>query len=277
MTFEHDGFAGVGWDGHLLLLHESQAERQSRLAMWVRRGLERDEQVVYGQDDAVGSQPSVLAVLDQQGIDVDAATAEGRLLVMSLAAVYGAGFDGQLRHLERALTQGYRGVRTSGEASAAPTGSPEDVYPGLAGSLERAHRTHQVSALCQYDRAPMAGNQLDHAAARHAGGIRERQLQTARSDDGLIVAGEVDCSNEHLLLSAVQAATSTTESEFSLDLRRVAFLDLSGCRALAIGTRQFREQGGRLMLLISGGITGRVVGMVGLDALPNVEIVGSTR
>jgi anti-anti-sigma factor len=102
-------------------------------------------------------------------------------------------------------------------------------------------------------------------------------LQTARSDDGLIVAGEVDCSNEHLLLSAVQAATSTTESEFSLDLRSVAFLDLSGCRALAIGTRQFRDRGGRMMLLISGGITGRVVGMVGLDALPNVEIMGSTR
>ena len=48
MTFEHDGFADLGWDGHLLLLHESQAVRQSCLAMWVRRGLERDEQVVYG-------------------------------------------------------------------------------------------------------------------------------------------------------------------------------------------------------------------------------------
>jgi anti-anti-sigma factor len=123
----------------------------------------------------------------------------------------------------------------------------------------------------------MAGEQLEQAAARHAGGIRERQLHTTRRDDELIVAGEVDCSNERLLLSAVQAASSTTKSMFWLDLRRVTFLDLSGCRAMAIGTRQFREQGGRVMLLVPEGITGRVVGLVGLDALPNVEITGSTR
>jgi anti-anti-sigma factor len=275
VTIEKDGFAGLGWDGHLAVLHESEAERRSRLAMWVRRGLECDERVIYGQDDSVGSQRSVLAVLGQHGIDVAAATAEGRLLVLPLAAVYGAGFDGQLRHLAHALADGHSGVRTSGEAAAAPTGSPEEAYPGLAGSLQRAYRIYQVSALCQYNRAATVGERLDQTAARHAGGIRERQLHTARSDDGLILAGEVDCSNEPVLLSVVQAATSTTESMLWLDLRRVTFLDLSGCRALAVGTRQFRERGGHVTVLVLQGIIERVVGLVGLDSLPNVEIVRS--
>src|SRR3954465_1431705 len=110
MTFgqddAQDGAAGLGWDGHLLSLHASETERRSQLASWVRWGLERDEQVIYGHDDPdssgidsssiESSERSVLAVLARQGIDVQTATAEGRLLVLPLAAVYGAGPDGQV-------------------------------------------------------------------------------------------------------------------------------------------------------------------------------------
>src|SRR4051795_9720159 len=109
MTFgqddAQDGAAGLGWDGHLLSLHASETERRSQLASWVRWGLERDEQVIYGHDDTdssgiessgiessgiESSERSVLAVLARQGIDVQTATAQGRLLVLPLAAVYGA-------------------------------------------------------------------------------------------------------------------------------------------------------------------------------------------
>jgi anti-anti-sigma factor len=294
MALGQDGAAGLGWDGHLFSLHASETERRSQLATWVRWGLERDEQVIYGQDDPESSDPdfsgpespdpespelSVLAVLARQGIDVQAATAQGRLLVLPLAAVYGAGPDEQVARVERALAEGYRGVRTSGQASAGRTGAPEEVYPGLARRVERLCRTHPVSALCQYDRAMTVGAGLEQAAAAHGGGIREAQLHTARTSDAtgsqLSLAGEVDWSNELVLLSAVEAAVSTASEMFWLDLRRVAFLSVGGCRALVAGTQPFRDQGGQLLLVAPQPIAERVLRLSGLDALLNVEIVGS--
>src|SRR4051812_32451366 len=253
MTFQDDGVAGLGWDGHLLLLHGSELERRSQLARWVRRGLDRDEQVIYAQADTVAPQRSVLAVLAQHGVDVQAATAEGRLLVLPLAAVYGVGPGGLVERIEQALAEGYQGMRTSGEASAALTGAPEDVYAGLARSLEQLCGTYPVSALCQYDRTTTARARLGQATATHAGRIRESQLHTAEADGGLVLAGEVDWSNELVLLSAVQAATSTTATSatsgtFRVDLRRVTFLSVGGCRALAMGTQQFRDRGGSVLL-----------------------------
>src|SRR4051812_49243172 len=96
MTIEHDGLADLGWDGHLMLLHRSETERRSRLARWVRRGLERDEQVLYGhdedgRDDSPAPQRSVLAVLSEHGIDAEAATSAGQLRVLPSEALYGPG------------------------------------------------------------------------------------------------------------------------------------------------------------------------------------------
>ena len=284
MTFmtSKDGAAGLGWDGHLLLLHGSELERGSRLAKWVRRGLERDEQVVYGQDESVAPKRSVLAVLAQHGIDVQAATADGRLLVLPLDAVYGAGTGGLMARLEQAWAKGYRGVRTSGETSVGRTGAPEEVYPGLAATLERLCRTQPLSALCPYERGTTVGARLEQATAAHTGGIRESQLHTTTTDHGLILAGEVDASNELLLLAAVRAATSpasiptatsTVPGTLEIDLRRVSFLSAGGCRALAVGTQQFRDQGGGVLLVAPQPIVERVLRLYGLDALTHVELI----
>jgi anti-anti-sigma factor len=281
MTFEQDGLAGLGWDGHLLLLHGSEAERRTQVAEWVQWGLERDEQVIYGQDDTIADgqddtiEPhrSVLAVLGEHGIDVQTATAEGRLLVLPPNALYGAGANGLMTRIECALAEGYRAVRTSGEVSAARTGAPEEVYPGLAYGLEWLCRTQPVSALCQYEHTSTVGTRLEQATAAHVGGIREAQLHTAETRDGLLLAGEVDASNELVLLSAVQAASSIAVAVLWLDLRRVAFLSVGGCRALAVGTQRFRERGGRVVLLVSEGIVARAVRLVELDALMKVELV----
>jgi hypothetical protein len=182
MTFmtSKDGAAGLGWDGHLLLLHGSELERGSRLAKWVRRGLERDEQVVYGQDESVAPKRSVLAVLAQHGIDVQAATADGRLLVLPLDAVYGAGTGGLMARLEQAWAKGYRGVRTSGETSVGRTGAPEEVYPGLAATLERLCRTQPLSALCPYERGPLSGCGWSRPLRPMSGGSGSRSCTRRR-------------------------------------------------------------------------------------------------
>jgi anti-anti-sigma factor len=275
MTFE-DSIGGLGWDGHLLLLHRSEPERRSRLAMWVRRGLERDEKVIFAQARTVPPQRSVLSVLAQEGIDVQAATARGQLLVLPLEAVYHTGPDGKVTWVEHALAEGFRGLRLSGEASAAVTVVPEDVYATLERSMDELCRTHPVSTLCQYDRATTAGVRLDQATATHGGGIRESRLQTAVADGRLVLAGEVDWFNETVLLSAMHAAarpraTSSAAATLRVDLRRVTSLSVDGCRALVVGTERFRDRGGRVRLMASQPIVERVLRLCGLDGLMHID------
>jgi anti-anti-sigma factor len=275
MTLE-DGAAGLGWDGHLLLLHRSELERRSQLAGWVRRGLARDEQVICTQTETESPQRSVLAVLSQHGIDARAATAEGRLLVLPPTAIYPVGVAEQLERIERALAEGYRGIRISGEASAALTAVSEQAYADLERLMDQLCRAQPVSALCQYEGATTTGARLEQATAAHRAGIRESQLHTAEADGGLILAGEVDWSNEPVLLAAVRAATSpattpaatsTVPGTLRIDLRRVSFLSAGGCHALAVGTQQFRDRGGGVLLVAPQPIVERVLRLYGLDAL----------
>jgi anti-anti-sigma factor len=132
--------------------------------------------------------------------------------------------------------------------------------------------------LCQYDRTTTAGARLDQATATHGGGVRESQLHTAEADGRLVLAGEIDWSNEMVLLSVLQAAARTAAMSavsemLRVDLRRVTFLSAGGCRALVVGTQQFRVQGGRVRLVMSQPIVERVLRLCGLDALTHVEVV----
>jgi hypothetical protein len=95
---------GLEWDGHLLLLHHSERERSSKLAAWVRRGLENDEKVVYTEARGSAQEGRLLAALRGNGVDAVAATAEGRLSVIPVPEFYPAG--GPLPGVERALAEG---------------------------------------------------------------------------------------------------------------------------------------------------------------------------
>src|SRR2546423_11110547 len=99
-----DVAAASGWDGHLLLLHASEEVRRAGLAAWVRRGLDRDEQVVYAEAAGEPAERSVLSVLRDHGIDGAAATAAGHLLGLPLAEFYPPG--GPVEVVERALAEG---------------------------------------------------------------------------------------------------------------------------------------------------------------------------
>ena len=44
------------WQGHLLLIHQTEPERRAGVATWVRRGLELGEKVLYiERPDGAGS------------------------------------------------------------------------------------------------------------------------------------------------------------------------------------------------------------------------------
>ena len=149
---------GLQWDGHLLLLHHSERERSSKLAAWVRRGLENDEKVVYTEARGGAHESRLLAALRGNGVDAVAATAEGRLSVVGVPEFYPAG--GQLPVVERALAEGYRGLRIAAEASTALTFLTWPAYMAIEREIDEITRTHPLSAMCQYGQAAAGDDRL---------------------------------------------------------------------------------------------------------------------
>jgi anti-anti-sigma factor len=265
----------LDWDGHLLLLHHSEQERSSKLAAWVRRGLENDEKVVYTEVVGRSEKGSLLAVLRENGVDAVTATAEGRLSIIPIPEFYPAG--GQLPVIERALAEGYRGLRIAAEASTALTFLTWPAYMAIEREIDEIARTHPLSAMCQYEQPSTVDGHLSDVVSSHVAGIREWLLSTGdgEGEGELILAGEIDVSNSELLTCALQEATSRAPETFRLDLARVDFLSAGACRAIAEGTRQFRDGSGTVLLVGFQPPIASVLRLSGLAELDGIKMIGS--
>ena len=268
----------LDWDGHLLLLHHSEQERSAKLAAWVRRGLENDEKVIYTEVDGRSDKGSLLAVLRENGVDAVAATAEGRLSIIGIPEFYPAG--GPLPVLERALAEGYRGLRIAAEASTALTFLTWPAYMAIEREIDEITRTHPLSAMCQYEQPSTVDGHLSDVVSNHLSGIREWLLSTGDGDGELILAGEIDVSNAELLACALRAATSRAPASlapetFRLNLGRVDFLSAGACRAIAEATRQFRDDSGIVLLVGSQPPIASVLRLSGLAGLNGINLIGS--
>jgi hypothetical protein len=96
--------------------------RREWLADWIRTGLEHDERVVYTEPETETDQRSVLTVARDHGVDVDAATAETRLLVLPMGDFYEPGAIARL--VREARAEGYFAIRTLGPERHHPEGGP---------------------------------------------------------------------------------------------------------------------------------------------------------
>lgn len=267
-------YPALGWDGHLLLVHRSEAERSAKLAAWVRRGLENDEKVIYTEARGQQAEGSLLAVLRGNGVDAASAAAEGRLSVIPTPEFYPAA--GQLPVVERALAEGYRGLRIAAEATTALTYLPWPAYMAVERGIDKVARTHRLSALCQYGTASVVKDHLPDVAGSHVSGIRERMLSTDGHVDGeLILAGEIDMSNEELLACALRAAASRARETFRLDFRRVRFLSAGACRVIDEGTRQFRNGSGTVLLVGPTPMIANVLRLSGVASLDGMKLIRS--
>ncbi|MGW5471908.1 STAS domain-containing protein [Streptomyces chartreusis] len=63
------------------------------------------------------------------------------------------------------------------------------------------------------------------------------------------VTGEIDLASEALLAEHLTAAAGEPGADVLVDLRRVAFFDCSGLRALCRAERRARDHGGRLRVV----------------------------
>jgi anti-anti-sigma factor len=269
---DRSGTVPLGWDGHILLLYGSEAERLSALAAWARRGLENDEKVIYTEARETPPERSVVRLLQDDGIDVASATAEGRLVVRPVAEGFPPG--GQAGMLERALAEGYRGLRLSAEASSILTVMPQAAHIGVERDFDRLCRTYPLSAMCQYEQRVIAGDRLQDVTSSHlSGGIRQRALSTAQRDGHLVLAGEIDVSNNDILTCVLRAAAEQASQTLRLDMSRVEFIAAAGCRALDDGTLRFRRHGGQVLLIEPKPWVERILRLARVDRLERIELI----
>lgn len=272
MVFSEELQSALGWDGHLLLLHQTEPERHLELAAWVRHGLKRDEKIIYTQLEDEPPARSILTLLANQNININGALRRKQFELLPLHEFYSP--DGQLPLVEMALAEGYRAVRLSAEANAALSILPKARHHELESAMEEMCRTHPVSALCQYDRAMLTDDRLHEVASTHVRGVRASQLHTGGQADHLVLAGELDASTSDLLAAVLRAAGTDSPGVLRLDLSRVTFLSVVAARALVEGTQGFRACGGRVLLVAPPTDIEWFIRALGVDRRVRVELAG---
>jgi anti-anti-sigma factor len=102
---------------------------------------------------------------------------------------------------------------------------------------------------------------------------RYRQVEAATDelcrthpvDDTLVLAGEVDASNQSALLAALLCASAAADAgPLRLDCRELGFVGVGGWRALQQGTERLRAAGGLVVLLRPPPVVARTLEMLGL-------------
>jgi stage II sporulation protein AA (anti-sigma F factor antagonist) len=97
-------------------------------------------------------------------------------------------------------------------------------------------------------------------------------LSVERTDDprGFRLVGELDASNVGMLGDALQREVAMG-GDLTLDLGGLAFMDSSGIQVL-IKTAQDLSGHGRLILRSPGDLVRRILALIPMDKLENVEI-----
>jgi hypothetical protein len=164
---------------HVCVLYEGEDEQLAVAAEYVAEGLRSGERCFYAADSSEGLGRFVEA-LDRTGVDAGGAMTSGALELATKAEAHLAGgrFDSErmLQMLndavERALNDGFAGLRTCGDMSwlldDAP-GSGEIVeYEAL---LNQFFESVRAVGMCQYDRTRLPAGLLDHALATHTSAV----------------------------------------------------------------------------------------------------------
>lgn len=264
----------VNWDGHLVLVHQTERQRRNAVGAWVRHGLDRGAKILYIEPPQEPAERSLLGLLEEQMVDVEEAVERGQLLVFPADdGVYSPTWQASV--VDHALTEGYPSVRWSGEADTAWGVMSPSAHADIEWATDRLCRSRPVSILCQYS-AGLTPSTLQTACAMHGDGVRESLLQTFPGPGGIALAGEVDASNEHLLRCALLAATSVADrSHFFVELSRLDFLDVRGARSLLTGTTEYRSHGGSVVLWSARRPVARVLRLLGVDRAEGIIVEGS--
>ena len=146
----------LGPSDHVCTLYDRREEEVAIAVPYLRTGLERGELCVCVVDDGGAS---ILGALASEGVDVDAATREGRLAILEKPLSQGLRPQHMLgwidQHAGEARGSGFAGFRIVGEMSWA-LGDPASLT-ALAEfearlNLNQVWSRHACVGLCQFDR-----------------------------------------------------------------------------------------------------------------------------
>jgi anti-anti-sigma factor len=260
------------WDGHLLLLHDSEAQRRTGVAAWVRRGLARGEKILYTEPATQDRGHVLTAVLEEQQVDVGGALESGQLqVVLADSTAYDPAW--QMSVIEDALHDGYPSVRWAGEAATAWGVMSRRVHAEVEQTTDDLCRSQPLSVLCQY---PTSAMSLPQVCSFHGAGVRNASLTAASSADAVHLSGEVDISNHELLHAVLLARTSTARgTTYTLDLSELTFLDVTGTRAIVSGTYGYRSVGGHVRIRTAHRPVERVLRLLGIDKGGDISMEGA--
>lgn len=265
----HHADGGQEWDRHLLLLYRDEDRRRDCVASWVQRGLEQGEKVLYTQ---LPGDTSLLSALARRGVDVTQAAAEGRFSILPVDEFYPE--QGQAGLVDRALQDGYPGVRLSAEANVALALVSEGAYQVFERRMDELCRSRPVSAMCQYDGRRAPADRLPGALETHPDAVRDENVRLHREGGRLHVDGEVDASSAALVEAYVERVCRRERSDsLTVDLSQLTFLDVEGCRALVVGTGRLRDAGGTLFLERARPHVLRTMTLLGVERQNHVFLV----
>jgi len=143
---------------HLCFMYKTEDEHRNILAPFIRYGLEQGEKVIYAVD--AHSKQDVLLYLEQEGFRLDDYIASGQLIMSDASEIYlrGGEFDPDRiidllkKETDRALKEGYKALRCTGEASLFQQGfSGSERLMEYEAKLNRVFPDIKAIGLCQYD------------------------------------------------------------------------------------------------------------------------------
>lgn len=190
-TTLHAAFRQAPARDHTALFYQDQRELLAATVPFIRTGIERGEQCCYVTGD--DGPDTVRDALRSDGLDLDALTASGALLVKSERDVYlpTGRFekDAMLPFWEEAakdaIASGHTALRVTGDVAWALSGAPgaEDLM-AYERTLEDHYRRLPVMILCRYDGALFPKEIIDEAQRTHArvivdGVLKESPLYVA--------------------------------------------------------------------------------------------------
>ncbi|WP_433140862.1 MEDS domain-containing protein [Actinomadura nitritigenes] len=267
---------------HLCLFFDSDAERRSVMAAYVRDGVRAGQKVIYISDAVPardvaawlggrdGGPDTVRPVQDDTGFDFAAAADAGHFAVRTAEETFLASgrFDPDeslelmATEIDLALVQGYAGVRIAGEARFSLRRWPGTERHGdFERMLDQVFMTTDLKAMaiCQFDRRWFDEVRLAELEAGHMGRVRANdhyddgalRISPTFTPPGAALTGALDAASVPAA-EKVLASVASTAGLLCLDVRGLTGCDEAGLRLLADADRPGSGTGRGLLLRGAG-------------------------
>ena len=164
---------------HICLVYDTQDEQRSVAARYLSDGLRRGERCLYVAESRAALELFHVS-LREAGIDAEAYVGSGALIEKTSHEVHllDGTFDCERmlavlnEAVETALNDGFQGLRACGDMSwlldDAPGSGQVVAYEAL---LNQFFQGVRAAGMCQYDRARLPVEMIDHALATHSTAI----------------------------------------------------------------------------------------------------------